>query len=196
MNRVKHCLDCCVKEKCLVNKVIAIVGMCGSGKSVLTNYLEESGCAKFYFGGVTLNEVKARGLEVNETNERMVREELRKEFGPEAYAVKLKDQILEAAEKQNVVLDGLYSWYEYKYLKDILGDKLVLVAVILNRAERYARLSQREFRPLNQQEAFLRDCAEIENLAKGGPLAIADYFIMNDGTMNDLIEKMKALEVI
>lgn len=179
-----------------MNKVIAIVGMCGSGKSVLTNYLEENGCAKFYFGGVTLAEVKARGLEVNETNERMVREELRREFGPEAYAVKLKDPILEAAKKQNVVLDGLYSWYEYKYLKEYLGDNLVLVAVILDREKRYERLGKREFRPLTREEAFARDCAEIENLAKGGPLAIADYFIMNDGTMDDMIVKMNNLNLI
>ena len=34
-------------------------------------------------------------------------------------------------------------------------------------------------------DAESRDIAEIENLAKGGPIAYADYFIFNNGSQDD-----------
>ena len=52
-----------------MNKIIAIVGMCGSGKSVVCDYYESLGFTKIYFGGVTLDKIKEEGLEINEKNE-------------------------------------------------------------------------------------------------------------------------------
>ena len=54
-----------------MKKLIAIVGMSGSGKSVASDYLEEKGFEKIYFGGVVLEEIKKRGLEVNPENEKL-----------------------------------------------------------------------------------------------------------------------------
>jgi hypothetical protein len=42
-------------------------------------------------------------------------------------------------------------------------------------------LARREIRPLTEAESNSRDIAEIENLNKGGPIAIADYLLVNDG---------------
>ena len=68
-------------------EIVATVGMCGSGKSVAGERLEQLGFVKVYFGGLTIEEVKRRGLEVNEKNERAVREELRRTHGMGAFAV-------------------------------------------------------------------------------------------------------------
>ena len=35
-----------------MNKLIAIVGMSGSGKSIATDYLEKNNWKKIYFGGI------------------------------------------------------------------------------------------------------------------------------------------------
>ena len=40
------------------NKAVAVVGMCGSGKSVLTDMFVKSGWSKVYFGGVTVTQAK------------------------------------------------------------------------------------------------------------------------------------------
>ena len=72
-----------------MNKVIAIVGMCGSGKSVASDYYINKGYQKVYFGGVTMDELKRRGLEVNPENEKKIREELRNEYGMAAFAILL-----------------------------------------------------------------------------------------------------------
>ena len=171
--------------------IVAIVGMCGSGKSIASDYLEENGYKKIYFGGVTMEVLKEKGLEVTPENDKMIRENLRKEHGMGAYAKLLLPRILEYSSKSPTVLDGLYSWDEYKILKDELKDDITVIAIIATKELRYARLAKREFRPLTREEAEKRDIAEIENLAKGGTIAFADYFISNDGDIDSYKEQLK-----
>lgn len=171
-------------------KIVAVVGMCGSGKSVATEVFTDAGWEKVYFGGITMEELENRGLEKNEKNEKMVREELRAQYGLAAYAVKLLPRIQKLAEQGNVVLDGLYSWSEYTYLKEHLGDTLKVLAIVTDRGLRYSRLANRTIRPLTEQEATSRDYSEIENLEKGGPISIADRFVTNNGTSQELAEKI------
>lgn len=175
------------------NKAVAIVGMCGTGKSVVGKVFTDKGWSLTYFGGVTMDELKARGMEVNPQNEKLIREELRRDYGPAAMAVKLLPKIKEQLKSGNAALDGLYSWSEYKYLKEALGDSLVVVAIVTDRAKRYANLSNRPVRALTNEQAYERDVAEIENIEKGGPIAMADYFVKNEGTQEELQEKIKKL---
>lgn len=169
-----------------MNKVVAVVGMCGSGKSVATNLFVAKNWQKVYFGGVTLDAVGERGLAITPDNERMVREELRANYGHAAYAIKLLPKIKELLLTSNVVVDGLYTWSEYKCLQDALGDILSVLCIVSDRKNRYTRLKDRKLRPLSEEEAVKRDIAEIENLEKGGPIAIADHYIMNNSSKEKL----------
>lgn len=99
------------------NKAVAVVGMCGSGKSVLTEMFTDRGWGKVYFGGVTVSQLKKQGIPINEQNERAMREGLRKQYGMGAFALLLADEIDQLLKKGNVVLDGLYSWSEYTIFK-------------------------------------------------------------------------------
>lgn len=180
------------------NKLIAIVGMCGAGKSDATQWFCERGWQKVYFGGVTMDELKKKGLPVTPDNEKAERERLRRELGMPAFAVLLSDTIKEKLSAGNVVLDGLYSWSEYKYIYDNISSDIKLVAVIADSGLRYSRLSTRPIRPLTPEQARKRDIAEIENLEKGGPIAAADYFIDNNGdydhfrkSIEELIDKLE-----
>lgn len=173
--------------------IIAVVGMCGSGKSIASDYLEELGYQKVYFGGVTMEVLKERGLEVNPENEKKIREELRKDHGMGAYAKLLLPRIINYSQNGPTVLDGLYSWDEYKILKDELKDNLSMIAIITTKELRYERLSKRDIRPLTKEEAKKRDISEIENLAKGGPIAFADYYISNDGDIETYKEQLKEI---
>ena len=102
---------------------------------------------------------------------------------------------IEAGLKEgNVVLDGLYSWSEYKYLREKLGDRLVILAMVTGAGVRKARLANRPVRPLTAAEVDSRDHSEIENLEKGGPIAIADYYIDNNGDFEALKTQYEALK--
>jgi len=172
-------------------KTLALVGMPGSGKSVVTEYLQKRGFQRIYFGDRVLNEVKARGLVLSPENERLVREEMRREQGMAVMAV-LSLPVIRSAQGK-VVIDGLYSFSEYRLLRQELGEDLVLIAVVATRALRYSRLSTRPIRPLTSTQAEERDLAEIEHLEKGGPIAIADYTLLNNGSQEDLLSAVDDL---
>ena len=106
----------------------------------------------------------------------------------EAYAKLNLPKIDAALLNSNVVVDGLYSWEEYKLLKTKYGDKFLVLAVWASPAARYRRLGSRKIRPLTLEEAAARDYAEIENIKKGGPIAMADFTILNDSTLDNLSE--------
>jgi len=178
-----------------MNKIVALVGMCGSGKSELSDWFIKKGYHYIRFGQITLDEVKKRDLEPTEENEKPIREELRKKYGPGAFATLNIPKFDKALKNGNVIGDGLYSWSEYKILKDKYGENLIVIAVYSPPKLRYERLSERatrhgddpkmKYRSSTPEAAKIRDFAEIENIEKGGPIAMADYTILNTGTLSD-----------
>ena len=175
------------------NKIIAIVGMTGSGKSEVANIFEKSGFSRIRFGDITEEGIRKRGLEVNEKNEKLVREQFRKEHGMAAYAILNKKKIDDSAKKSNVVIDGVYSWEEYKYLKQEYKNFYV-IAVYSSPGTRHKRLAKRPVRPLSPEESKSRDYSEIENINKAGPIAMADFTIINEGRIEEL--KINAQAII
>lgn len=174
--------------------LIAIVGMAGSGKSIATDYLEEKGWKKLYFGGITYKLMKEAGIErtPDGKSEKEFRENLRKKHGKECYAKFLEPEIKEAIKTSHVVLDGLYSWYEYQYLINLFPN-LKLICIVVDKDIRYNRISNRKERAFAKSDIINRDISEIENLAKGGPIAIADYYLLNNGDLNDYIKRLEEI---
>ena len=168
-------------------KVVSIVGMPGSGKSEVAGVFEKKGFIRIRFGDITDQEIAMRDLELNENNERYIRELLRKEHGMAAYAKLNQPRIDSTLELSDVVVDGLYSWEEYTFLKTRYGKEFFTVAVWASPATRYSRLFDRSIRQLTSEEAASRDRAEIENSNKGGPIAMADFTITNESSLPDLM---------
>ncbi len=171
-------------------KLLAILGMTGSGKSVLVEMLCKQGIPKVHFGNMLYREMEKRGIErtLDGASENAFRKEIRKSEGNDwvgrQAVAEVKDLI--TAGKKRIVLDGLYSWTEYRLFKHEFPGMLTTVAVVAPRALRYERLSKRPQRPFTPRDAQIRDYAEIEDTEKGGPIAIADYYILNDGSLENL----------
>ncbi len=175
-------------------RALALVGMPGAGKTVCAHHLEARGFFQFRFGGIVVDEVTRRGWAVTPENERIVREELRRREGMDAIARRALPHLKSALNaRPSIVIDGLYSFSEYKTLRHELGAAMVVVAIACPRALRYQRLAARPERPLTAAEAEARDYLEIENLEKGGPIAIADYTLVNDRDPQTLLDALDAL---
>jgi dephospho-CoA kinase len=170
--------------------LVIVVGMAGAGKSAISAYLRELGWNLVYFGGVTLAELDARGLEHTPANEKAMREELRQKHGKDAYAKCCLPRIQDFLRQGPTVIDGLYSWAEYLFLKKNVRGPMYVWAAFTTRSVRYARLAARPVRPLTPEQALARDIAEIENLDKGGPIALADFTLLNDSGEQDLRESI------
>lgn len=179
-----------------MNKLVAIVGMCGSGKSIATLFFESKGYSKIYFGGITYEKMKEENIPYTPENDNKMRVKIRNEYGMGAYAILSLPKIKEQIKKSNVVIDGLYSWDEYKILKDEFPH-IKLVAIIVDKEIRYERLKNRINRNYSIDESIKRDLNEIEKTAKCGPIAYADYFILNNYSLEEYQKKLEnIIEVI
>lgn len=175
-------------------RALALVGMPGAGKTICAERLAARGFWTLRFGGLVVDEVRRRGWALNAENERVVREEMRDRHGMAAMAALSLPRLQAAlAQQGNIVIDGLYSFSEYQLLRGKLGAPLLLLAIVAPRRLRYRRLAMRPIRPLNEDEALQRDIREIERLEKGGPIAMADFTLLNSGTPAQLLGQLDNL---
>jgi dephospho-CoA kinase len=176
-------------------KIIALVGMPGAGKSSCVEYLEQKGWPSVYFGGVVVDETQRRYGKVSEELERGVREELREKEGKGAIAQRIiaKIDALNTEGHQTIIADGLYSWTEYKIFKERYGENAIVIAITAPRALRHARLANRPVRPLTDTEVTAREYAEIENIEKGGPIANADYTLVNGSGVEQMLADLEKI---
>lgn len=170
-------------------KIVAFVGMPGSGKSTAVEHLTQKLLPKVHFGTIVLQAIEDAGLVVTESNEAHMRETLRQQKGDDFIAQQIIEQInrLVDAGQHHIVADGLYSWTEFKALKHAFPGELSVIAVLASGHIRHHRLANRPDHPLTAEQAKTRDWSEIEHLEKGGPIAMADRFIVNEGTLDQYL---------
>jgi dephospho-CoA kinase len=177
--------------------ILTFVGMTGSGKDTVTDYVKKKyDVPVIHFGNMVYDEVRSRGLDIVEF-EKEVREDMRAKEGLEVLAkratIKAREYIADG--KNRVVLNGLYSWSEYKYLEKEFGDQFVCIALMMPRRLRYQRLLNRDDpeRRYTLEQIKAREVQEIERSEKGGPIARADYVLMNDRGFDVLQAEIDAL---
>lgn len=171
--------------------ILAVTGLPGSGKTEATTYFKSKKLPVVHFGNIINDLVAERKLAHTEDVHKLVRMEIREKYGMEAMAVLSKEKIKKSLEKETlVVLDGLYSFEEYQYLKKEFKDvKVVLLVLWADKKLRYDRVEKRkDRRGLANEE---RDLNEILQANKGPTLAFADFMVINDGSMHDLQAKLE-----
>jgi len=179
------------------NKLICIVGMCGAGKSEVSDYLlkkREFGYIRF--GQITIDKIIEMGAKPSEELERQIREGFRRDYGMAAFAILNMPKIDKLIGQGDLIADGLYSWEEYLELKKKYPDSLIVIAVYAPPSLRYQRLvgrsdkhkddHEKKFRSFTEDEAKSRDQAEIENSHKAGPISMADFTLINTGPIENL----------
>ena len=99
-------------------------------------------------------------------------------------ALKYPDINFIGIEKQDNALARAIKNYE----EDI--PNLKLISVVVDKELRYKRVAERPDRPFDRDAIVYRDLSEIENLFKGGPIAFADYYIFNNGTVEEYHKRL------
>lgn len=177
--------------------IIAVVGLTGSGKSEATARFVEHGFARFAYSDAIYEEMRRLGYDISvhdEAIQQRVREGLRKEFGMSVAVDRILPRVEEAVGRgENVVIESLYSWSEYKKTKDRFGEQFKVLAVYAPPEIRYERLKSRHVRPISEDSARSRDYTEIENIEKAGPIAMADWTIQNIGGKDEFLQTVDSL---
>jgi dephospho-CoA kinase len=165
-------------------KVIAISGMPGAGKGVLSEVGKELGLDVFVLGDVIREETERRGLEPTPQNMGSVMLSLRASEGPAVVARRLLPRI-EGAHSSTVIVEGVRSVHELNEFKS--KYEVTLVAVHASTRTRFGRLRSRSRSDDSKDWAIFqeRDLRELK-VGLGDVLALADVVLVNEGTVLEL----------
>lgn len=171
--------------------IIAIVGLPGAGKTAAAEYYAKKNLPVVSFGKALNDYVDNNHLDHNEKTHKKIREEWRKQYGREAFAILNKKRIEEALKGNSVVIiDGLRSWEEYVYLKKELPKvRIYLLAIFADKHLRYKRVSIRRSR--NELYGEERDMNEITGTNMGPTFAFADYLVKNNFSIDEFRDKLE-----
>jgi len=168
--------------------IFIIVGMPAAGKNIARIYAEQKGIPYFASGDMVRQEVKKRNLDPHAANMAAVSTELR-----EADGLGVTRRVLAAAlasDRDIVFMEGMRSWPEIELIRRETG--CVVIAFLAPRRLRLERIISRG-RSDDSPDAFEeRDMREI---AYGAaiPVALADEYLLNTGTMEGALRDMAAI---
>jgi len=171
-------------------KLILVVGMPGAGKTVVIDVARELGFKVYSMGDVVREEALKRFKSI--TPETMVKTSimLREEHGSRIIALRTMEKIDRSLD--TVVIDGARSLEELDEFRK-LGETLI-VAVHASPRTRFQRLLERRRSgdPTTFEEFLRRDMVEL-GFGVGNLIALADYMIVNESSIEDL--RRKAFEL-
>ena len=177
-----------------MSKIIAVLGMPGSGKSEAIDYLmAKYHWPKIYFAQPTFDEMERRGLERTQANERLVREDLRNLHGEDYYAQEAVKKVEALTEAPIILLESFYSASEYRVFHGRFGSDFFTIAIHARPRIRHERLLTRPERSLTINESEERDWAQLTRLTQGTPIALADFMLVNEGSKEELCGKLDAV---
>ena len=164
--------------------VVCVVGMPGSGKSLVSSVARELGFDVVVMGDAVRKVAEERGIEPRGEEMRKLMKALRREGGP-AVVAELCFPLIDAAGPL-VLVDGIRSLHEVEAFRRRYGSA-VLIAVHSSPKTRFERLRARgrEDDPKSWEEFRKRDEVELQ-VGIGSAIALADYVLVNEGTLEEL----------
>lgn len=181
-------------------RVLAFTGMPGSGKSEAIAVVRDHNVPVVRMGDFVLAEVRARGHPEDEEHIGPVATGLRHTEGDDVWARRTLQAIrhgdIPGIDEHTplVVIDGVRSPAEIAYFQEALGDDFILVAIESPDKSRHERILGRG-RIDDAQDLELVIARDEREKGWGLEEAIrqADHHIHNDGTKQELHERIGAL---
>ncbi|MCX8158786.1 MAG: AAA family ATPase [Candidatus Pacearchaeota archaeon] len=176
--------------------IIGIVGPIASGKDVVADILEKKGFIKLNLSSEVREEARARGIEINRKNLQDLGNEMRKKYGGGYWA----DRILKKMQiGKNYVISGIRNPEEILRFK-LAGD-FILIGVDAPDTKRFEWIKRRnkDSDPKTLEEIKAMDARDFgineESYGQqvGKCMEFVEYKIINDGTLEELKEKVEDL---
>jgi dephospho-CoA kinase len=163
-----------------------------SGKTAVAEILEEEGYAVLDMGDIVRIEMEKRGIGAESTGEFV--NGLREEHGMDAIARLCMPYLSEMIdEKEKIVITGMRSLDERERFEEETGEELEMVAVWSSPETRRKRREERQREEDRKGQEFRkRDHRDLEN-GVGDLMALSDHLVKNEGTMEELEQKVKKI---
>lgn len=176
-------------------RVVAIVGLPGSGKSAAASVAEDAGIPVVTMGDVIRDVCRERGLELTEDNLGTVATELREEGGDAAVAERALPLIEKYRSNEPVVLvDGIRGIAEVELFTEEFGDEFFLVSIDVPFETRLERIQNRGRDPTAET---VRDLKRRDRRERGygmdAAMASADRTIENTGGLDEFEATIRSI---
>ncbi|MFN3692479.1 MAG: AAA family ATPase [Candidatus Paceibacteria bacterium] len=176
--------------------IIGIAGTDGSGKGTVVDHLVKNyGFAHYSSRAIILEHINAFGLPDTRAQMRLSANELRAKHGNDF----LVTQALKRMQRDgvhNAIIESIRATAEANTLKSHGG---ILLAVDANQELRYERVQARRsetdrvsFEQFVAHEELEKNDPDPHGMQKGKVIEMADYTIMNDGTIEELHQAVDA----
>ncbi len=164
------------------DNIIAIMGVPGSGKKEVIEYLMAVyRIPKFSFRTVLEEEIIRSQIPIGYVGSRAIRKRLEEQLGSEYVPTQIALRIDEDVTHENALVEGLEleGRRDYEVLRGHYGQRLRVITIHL---------------PIyNIFRSFLQDVRQVTRLADGGPMIASDHMLVNDGNITKL---MRAIDSI
>ena len=176
-------------------QVIGIVGLPGSGKTVVANALAKFDVPSVRMGDVVWGELKRRGQDITEAKVGELSNELRKREGMGAIAKRCVPLIESSgAGKRAIVVDGIRGVAEVDEFRKAFGKNFHLVGTWASQETRYRRIASRK----RADDAITRESFTEKDLRElswglGDAIALSDFMILNEGNIEELRKRSEQL---
>ena len=180
--------------------IIGLTGKNASGKGEAANYLKSKGFIYYSLSDAIREEATKRNLEHSRNNLIKLGNELREKFSPSYLAQQINEKIKKSLKNnpnQNFIIDSIRSPFEAKEL--LKSKDFVFVGIEAPIETRFKRLLERnrlgdaktleEFKQQEQRENLKSDT----NQQLSETLKMSKYFILNNGTLEELHQKIDDL---
>lgn len=170
--------------------IIGITGTDGAGKGSVVDYLvSEKGFVHYSARAMFVEEIKRQNLPNDRNHMRLVANELRKQHGND-FLITFYLRKFQEEQPAHVIIESLRAVAEAETLKKEGG---ILLAVDADQKLRYERIQKRgsssdhvSYEDFEKQEKLESDDPDPNGMQKAKVIQMADYTIMNNGTLPEL----------
>lgn len=179
------------------NILLGITGTDGAGKGTVVKYLvEHKGFVHYSARALLIEKLTARNEELTRANMRLIANELRAECGNDYLVTHYLARRAED-KPERCIIESIRTVGEAETLKANGG---ILIAVDADQAVRYARVQERRsetdrvsFEQFAAHEALEANDPDPHGMQKPKVIAMADYVIMNNGSIAELEQAVEGL---
>ncbi len=182
-------------------RYIGLIGMPGSGKDKCATYISD----KYKMVVVRLSDVVVQEAyrmgykKITRETLRRVGTYIRKQYGDEAVmrmAAERGERLMASKGYSGVVFNGLRTIEEVLFFKERYGEEGCVIGVFATLKTRYNRVKERGrygFDIKDYQTFLDEDMRELVLFCIGNAMMLADFVIVNEGSLEELYNNLKVL---
>jgi dephospho-CoA kinase len=179
-------------------RIIALVGMPGSGKEEFVKVSNKQGYQVVRMGDVVREEVEKRGLELIDENIGSLSDKERRKSGMGIWAKRTLPHIKDEQAIDKLVIDGIRGDAELAIFREKYRDSMIVVGIHASPKTRFDRIVSRGRQDASYtwKDFSNRDQRELD-WGIGNALALSDIMIINESSMDTYVSKIEStLEII